>query len=223
MTAAAVALNLAFDPAQHRYTAGARQLASVTNILRATKFYEISPFIRDDKYKQLGAAVHTACQLYDLGLSPAQPYHPDVEARLAHYRRFKADTGFQGKVWEVPLADVDRGHAGTLDILGLAPSGEIWLVDIKTGTVPLVGVAMQLAAYADLVQNGRVIPIARHPSLNLDTEWFEQWRRAPKIRRRSLNLTGDKYTLRSHDEARWTGDWRAALRVFSAWQEHGVV
>ncbi len=87
---------------------------------------------------------------------------------------------------------------------------------------------MQLAAYLDLLQNGRVIPIARHASLPLDTEWFEQWRRTPappcsvKIRRRSLNLTADKYTLRSHDEARWTGDWRAALRVFSAWQEHGI-
>lgn len=222
MTAAAVALNLAFDPAGHKYTAGARQLASVTTILRETKFYEVPEWIKDDKYKKLGAAVHTACQLYDLGLSPAQPYHPDVEARLQWYRRFKQDTGFQGKVWEVPLADVDRGHAGTLDILGTVPSGEIWLVDIKTGTVPVVGVSMQLAAYLDLLQNGRVIPIPRHASLPLDTEWFEQWRRAPKIRRRSLNLTAEKYTLRSHDDSRWTGDWRATLRVYNAWQEHGI-
>lgn len=225
MTAPIIAINsnLSFDEAKHEYRAGARVLPGVTTILRETKFYHVPAWINDPKYKQLGKAVHQACHLFDLGLSPAKPYHPDVASRLARYAQFKEDTGFRGMAWEVPLADVQRGYAGTMDTVGISGSGEIWEIDIKTGTVPIVGVSVQLAAYADLLATGRVIPVPRHASLPLDMEWFE-WARTQKtnIRKKSLNLTPEAYTLRSHDEPRYRAYWSAALTMYNAWQEHGL-
>lgn len=206
----------------HEYRAGSRKLHSVTTILREVGFY---PEYRgvDKKYRQLGSAVHAACQMYDMGIDPAAPYHPDVQARLNHYMRFKADTGFQGHCWEVALADEARNHAGTLDIIGTfnGDAGKLSIVDIKTGTVPLLGVATQLAAYLDLVRNGRVIQIERHPALPMDMKAFEIFRECGTFHRKSLQLTADDYTLRSHDEPRWSAMWRAGLTVFNTWQEHG--
>lgn len=216
---AAVAIPLSFVGGDiHEYRAGARKLHSVTTILRRLNWYPGYEGI-DPKYRKLGTAVHNACQLFDMGLEPGVPYHPEVQARLDHYARFKYDMGFQGRAWEIALADVEREHAGTMDILGVADK-EIWMVDIKTGTVPVKGVARQLAGYFDLLQNGRVIPIERHTPV--DWEWFEEARRALKfIKRKSLQLTADDYTLRSHDEHVWLGDWRSGLRVFHTWQESG--
>ena len=215
-------LHLSFDAPSHTYRHGSRILPGVTTILRTMLYY---PDYRnlEPRYRQLGKAVHDACHLYDLGLEPGAPYQEAVLARVQRFAQFEADTGFRGKVWEIPLADTQRGYAGTIDTIGVLPSGEIWLVDIKTGTVPVLGVSMQLAAYADLIVNGRVIPIPRPAVLPLSLEWFEQVRHSPGIKRRSLNLTAEAYTLRSHDEVRWTGDWRAAQRVFSNWKEFKLV
>lgn len=220
----AVAIPLSFVGGDvHEYRAGSRKLHSVTTILRDVGFY---PEYRgvDKKYRQLGSAVHHACQMYDMGIEPAAPYHPDVQARLNHYMRFKADTGFQGHCWEVALADPDRNHAGTLDIIGTfdkKPPYRLTIVDIKTGTVPMLGVATQLAAYMDLVRNGRIIPIERHPLMPLDVETFKVFAEKGTFQRKSLQLTADDYTLRSHDEPRWSAMWRAGLTVFNTWQEHG--
>lgn len=213
--------SLSFDAGKHEYRADSRVLPGVTTILREAKLYPDYRGVASN-YRQLGTAVHQACHLFDAGLAPAKPYHADVAARLARYGQFKQDTGFTGMAWEVPLADVQRGYAGTLDILGTVKNGELWEVDIKTGTVPVLGVSVQLAAYDDLRVTGRVIPVPRHPSLPLDIEWFE-WARTQKFRKKSLNLTADAYTLRSHDEPRYRAYWSAALTMYKVWQEHGLL
>lgn len=215
-------MNLSFNAKDHQYLAGNKRLSSVTEILRAVNYYP-SYAGTDPKYRQLGSAVHHACQMYDMGIQPAVPYHPDVQARLNHYARFKADTGFQGHCWEVALADPDRNHAGMLDIIGTfnKKTDVLFLVDIKTGTVPILGVATQLAAYLDLVRNGRIIPIERHPLMPLDVDTFKVFAEKGTFQRKSLQLTAEDYTLRSHDEHRWSAMWRAGLQVFNVWQEHG--
>lgn len=221
----AVSTNLSFTESGHEYRAGERRLSSVTTILREHNLYPSYAGV-DPRYRMLGSAVHSAAHLHDLGLLDEASLHPEVAARLARYLDFKRDTGFIPRVWELPLADPGRDVAGMFDMLGEC-GGEIWLLDLKTGTVPVVGVGTQLAGYFDLITNGgRVMLKAnkedpRMPSVDID--WFEQVRHSPKlIRRKSLGLTPEKYTLRSHDEPKWMRYWNAAVTLHNAWKEHGL-
>lgn len=217
----------------HLYRAGERRLTSVTSLLRNAKLYPTYDFLATSnkisdpgKYKSLGTAVHSACHLLDLGLLDEESLHPEVAQRMVYYKRFKYDTGYQPRVWELPLGDPDRDIAGMLDSMGECGE-EIWLPDIKTGTVPIVGVGTQLAGYFDLVTNRGQVMLktlgedSRVPPTDL--EWFESVRRQVKrIRRVSVNLTTKAYTVRTHEELRWSRYWAAAVVLHAAWKEHGL-
>jgi hypothetical protein len=227
MIANAISTAMTFEESTHAYKVGDRKLTSVTTILRETHLYPDYATVTDPKYRHLGSAVHSACHLYDLGLLDEDSLHPDVAGRLAQYKRFLEDTGFVPRVWELPLCDPARDVAGMFDILGKAGDDEIWLLDTKTGTVPVVGVAVQLAGYFDLIANGgRVMQktVPEDPRMPpVDFGWFETARRQPKrIRRKSLGLTLENYTLRSHDEPKWSRYWNAAVTLHAAWKENGL-
>ncbi len=220
-------MNLSFEELTHTYKADGRVQNGVTSILEATRFYKKPPEWRNDpKYRDLGKAVHAGVYILEGGLMDrlTEPLHEDTRSRVMPYLEFKRLTGFVVKVYEVALCDPTRNFAGTLDLMGVEADGLPTLVDIKTGTVPIRGVSMQLAGYLDLARTGHIIPVSRTLGPALDWEWFEKVRRdmSTRIRRKSLNLTPGKYTLRSHDETRWSGDWAAALRTYNNWQEEGV-
>lgn len=211
--------DLRFDSIDHAYWHGARRLASVTEILSAVGLTKNLDFLQlDDSYRHKGAAVHSACRLVDEGRLDAEGTHADILPYAEAYAAFKRDTGFVGHAWEVPMADVKLGIAGTLDALGEA-GGQTWLLDFKTGTCPPT-VGAQLAGYEHLLTNGEVI----------GEDEFGIMKRTPDapgwylpLHRKSLNLVGTKYVLKSHDEPRWPTIWRAAVTLYNARKEYGLL
>jgi hypothetical protein len=217
---------LSFDVEKHKYFYGDRQLASVTKILEAVGLLKSGPWFNDPSHRQRGTAVHLACSLIDAGEYDEAGTHPLILPYARQYAAFRADTGFRGMQWEASFAHLDLGFAGTLDVAGLERDRELWLVDIKTGQMPLAAsVAPQLAGYEDLVCNGWTIP---RPDSDRNS-WLIEYRRANpkvKIRRKCLCLPGGdapKGVLRSFDEPRWIAVWRSAVTIYNIRKEHGLL
>jgi len=151
-----------FDPIEHRYTLGGMVLPSVTQILGPIKpdFSMVSADVLERK-RQLGQAVHQACELDDEGDLDEGETDPLVLAYLQGWRKFRADTGALVLENERQLYHPALAYAGTLD-RAVSVEGATWLVDLKTAypnPVPAFGV--QLAGYDLLRQahGARQVPI----------------------------------------------------------------
>lgn len=137
-----------FDPIEHRYTLGTRRLPSVTQILAPIKpdFSMVSADVLERK-RELGKAVHLACELDDLGELDDAETDELVLAYVNGWRKFLADTGAVVLENERQLFHPTLLYAGTLDrVVGV--DGGRWLIDLKTvypEPVPSFGV--QLAGY----------------------------------------------------------------------------
>jgi hypothetical protein len=148
---------LRFDPIQHRYWTGPRELLAVTQVLLTAGVIDslwFTPAARDR-----GARVHAALEQLErhelYTIDPA--YEPYVEG----YRQFLHDAR---PVWhgiETPVADLALGYAGRPDRWGTL-QGDPVVVEIKTGTVPSWA-SLQLVAYARLALDGQ--PVVRRRRL----------------------------------------------------------
>lgn len=208
-------MTLSFDPETHEYRHGERRLASVTGILREVGLYDAHRFSKPQD-RQRGEAVHLACRLIDAGTYDPASTHELIRPFAEQYQRFLDSTGFRALAWEVPMADVDLGVAGTWDTLGIGNVDELWLVDVKSGTVPnLVGV--QLAGYEMLIRRGKLI------CPDPDIQKVIEDSRNLHIRRKSLNLATNngRERLRSHDERTWDQVWQAAVTIYNTKLKYG--
>lgn len=205
--------SLAFDPIKHEYTDGTRKLVSVTEVLRVVGYAEdYSRYA--EKYRQRGQAVHRACALADADRLDLETTHTEIVPFVKQYLNFKHDTGFVGLTWEFGMVDQEQGVAGTADVLGRNPDGDLWLVDLKSGTIPKC-VGVQLAGYLELGKKGKLIE---------DNPVLDKLLKTEKIIPKSLNLPTDgKYSLRSHPEPRHVVRWRAAVTVYHAREEFGTL
>jgi hypothetical protein len=140
-----------FDPEEHRYFLGRRELPSVTTILDVAFPWE-GP--ADDFYRNRGTAVHLACELDDLGDLDEATLDPTLRPYLEAWRAFRKRTGFvpDPDGIERRLYHPGKGieYAGTIDRIGLLPSGRRIIIDIKTGS-RYPWHRLQLAAYVNLV------------------------------------------------------------------------
>jgi hypothetical protein len=136
---------LRFDPVQHRYWIGPRELIAVTAVLDHAGLVDRTWY--DDASRTRGVAVHHAAEACDrgepqIGDGPIAPY-------VSAYADFLRDAR---PVWhgiESPVADPTLGYAGTVDRFGTL-HGDPVVVDLKTGAVP-PWAPLQLAAYARLL------------------------------------------------------------------------
>jgi hypothetical protein len=136
---------LRFDPIQHRYWTGPRELLAVTQVLLTAGVIDclwFTPAARDR-----GARVHAALEQ----LERHEPYTIDAayEPYLEGYRLFLNDAR---PVWhgiETPVADLALGYAGRPDRWGTL-HGDPVVVEIKTGAIP-PWAPLQLVAYARLL------------------------------------------------------------------------
>jgi hypothetical protein len=132
-------------------------------------------------------------------------------------------TGFKGRVWELALADPKAGFAGTLDVIGEA-RGELWMIDLKSGSTLPKAVGVQVAAYDSLVSgNGHVINMDLDPETR---EWFMEARRQKtRLKRKSLQLEAKPGpgTLRSWDSPKYIAWWNGALSVYWGRKECGML
>jgi hypothetical protein len=224
-------VSTSFDAGPHVYRDGNQELISVTRVLSAVGVVKDLDFLNlDPIYRDRGDAVHQILGLIDRENDyDEEGTHESLRSYAAQIIRWKADTGFQGRVWELPMVNRRMKIAGTLDVGGDARD-EIWIVDGKTGSLQECGVACQVAAYEDLLLRGEVIDMVRSgdgewEKVDYDREWIAYVRQHPeKIRRKSLNLKANSpYTMRSHDEVSWPGRWRAAVTVYHMLNEYNLL
>jgi hypothetical protein len=102
-----------------------------------------------DAAGDLGKRVHDAASE---GKTLDQVGH-DVAPFLIQYRSFLADTGLDILLTERQVWSLKYGYAGTFDMIGRFPNGQLWLIDLKTGKGTYTEHALQLEAYgrADFV------------------------------------------------------------------------
>ena len=138
---------LSFDPVAHRYWDGATELPSVTTILKEMKLTPWYP--RTDGAKEamaFGTRVHLATQKHDEGGLVDLRADDDVMPYLSAWTDFLAAYG--GTITDCELKIMSRSlhYAGTLDRIISHDSGEVTILDIKTGS-PSSWHKLQLAAY----------------------------------------------------------------------------
>ena len=146
---------LTFDEPTHTYRWNGVIVPSVTTIIKPlTSFDGIPPDVLERK-RQIGVAVHYACELIDQNRLDASSVAPEIAGYLVAYREFLAA---KKPEWALIESRVYHpiGFAGTLDCAGEMDGGPA-LLDRKTGPEsPAIGV--QLAAYlkaANLPPNTR--------------------------------------------------------------------
>lgn len=222
---------LSFDPIEHKYRDGSRRLFSTTEILRAVGLYSDYSFA-DAVHKYRGHAVHIGCSMIDAGGDPQLQRYPTEQLRKdieegywVAFRRFKARTGFQGRIYECPFADPVSGFGGTFDVIGEC-GDELWMPDLKSGVLPEL-VPVQLASYADLIQRGKPIN-PDHPGLPWLMEAVKSGR---PIKRKAVRLEKDgtdtlfSQTSKgiSYDDPMWASAWRSALNCFILRSNYGLL
>ena len=137
--------SLRFDPVQHRYWMGTRELLAVTHVLQTAGVVDATWFTAASRER--GALIHRWVEALDRGEEIAA-LEASVAPYLEAYRRFIHDVRPLWHGVEQPVADLALGYAGTLDRWGTL-QGEPVVVDLKTGTVP-PWAPLQLVAYARL-------------------------------------------------------------------------
>ena len=224
---------LQFHEGRHEYTVDGRRQASVTEILRAVGVYDSYAFA-EPHHKYRGTAVHAGAAIIDMGgrpqLAPVpkhlQPVADDIVNRYwPAFERFKAATGWQGRVWECPFIDPLRSYAGCFDSVG-EMGGEYWLLDVKSGTLPEM-VPVQLAMYWLLATKGQAVD-EQHPGL----EWLRAIiQSGAPVRRMALRLekTG-KYTVSTqttkgedYSAAKWLHVASSVLNVYAVKASYGLI
>ena len=140
---------LRFEPGEHRYFLGQRELASVTTILNAVFPFEYT----DQEALDRGTRVHKACEFDDLDdLDEASVYEKDWPY-LEAWRAFRKQTGF---IPDPEGIECQRYHpslfyAGTIDRIGrIGPRR--FVIDLKTGGKH-PRYKLQVAGYANLLAN----------------------------------------------------------------------
>lgn len=180
-----------FDPNGHRYlTKDGRSLISVTQAMGifTEKVYRFIPREILKAAADRGTAVHLATEYEDqdnLDLDSCLPeWIPYIEA----YKKFRAEIKAEILFTEQRLVHPKLFYAGAVDRV-LEIDGDYWIVDLKTTGELYEHVGIQLAAYAELLNQNLEKPV--------------------KLRRAALQLKNDgSYVFREHTKA---DDWSAFL------------
>lgn len=135
---------MVFDEAQHRYTLDGRELISVTTALTEAGMVDKSRWTEDARLR--GQYVHQCIALEAEGALGESSVDPVVQPYFEAFRKFQRETSVTLEIVERLVCDPMLGYAGTLDAIGLWPSGERSLFDWKSGSFP-PSAAPQTAAY----------------------------------------------------------------------------
>lgn len=160
-------MDLQFEPESHTYRLGGRVVPSVTQLLKPIgPDFSMIPADVLERKRQLGTAVHLACELDDdddldeAGLD--QVLLPYVQA----WRKFKAETGAVVLVNEKQLGHDVLRYAGTVDRV-VNVGAERWLVDLKTSADPHASYGVQLAGYEELLRHSARMQVEARATVHL--------------------------------------------------------
>lgn len=143
------AADITFEPEEHTYWLGLERVPSVSEILRPlteTYLAAIPEAVLNWK-RDLGIAVHKACELLDLGTLDEESLDERIVPYLEGYKAFRVDFQPQWNAIEQIVFDDVRRYAGTMDRAGELTTGPA-IVDIKTSLQVQPSAAVQLWAYA---------------------------------------------------------------------------
>lgn len=148
---------LLFEPDTHTYSINGVLVPGVTSLLQPLqRAYRFVPEDVMERARQIGTAVHLACELDDKGTLDEEALDPIIKPYLDAWRSFcKAS----GAVWyeiEQKVYHVGHRYAGTLDRFGMV-HGEPTYVDIKTTAVLSPATGVQLAGYKLAASNAASI------------------------------------------------------------------
>lgn len=122
--------------------------------------------------RELGTAIHAACQAWEEGKDPSPLLPEGMESTLAAYQ--DAITSARLRVVTVEQAAVQDSLqvAGTMDAVYTTPGGTSVVADIKTGNVEIDPgkIAMQMAVYAHSVWWDRHTRLRSAPTVPIDQQ-----------------------------------------------------
>ncbi len=162
---------LQFDAPTHHYTMDGVRIPSVTQVL--APLYTFAGISRDvlNAKAALGTAVHRACELLDkddldeesdAGRAALEP----IAGYLNGYKKFKSEKRLVIVANEQRLFHPVHRYAGQID-RSYAMEGHVWDVDLKSTVAISPIVAVQTAAYTEMLRaNGRT-QTARRGALQL--------------------------------------------------------
>lgn len=191
------------------YRVRGERVPSVTEVLELSGLSDIGRLIElvgqstIDDAAHRGSMVHSFCELADLDDQfDLEGVPPHYRGYVASYLAYKAESGFEPIEIERTVVSSNYGFAGTLDRLGLLPTGEVVLLDLKTPATASPIWAYQTAGYQLAAEDMGIAVVNRRGALQLQRNGKYKWHAHPR--------PGDLH------------DFIAALRVAHIRLAHGL-
>ena len=167
---------LQFDEASHTYSLDGRKLPAVSEVIRpiSPDFTAIPPTVLERK-RELGVAVHYACELYDS--NELGDFDDEIRPYLDAWTDFLDQFNAEVVASEQRLHHPSLMYAGTLDRV-LRVDGQVWLVDIKTSATAYPSYGAQLAGYALMLESAGT-QVDRRATVHLQANgkyWMQEFR-----------------------------------------------
>lgn len=169
---------LTFDEAAHAYALDGSPVPGVTSVLARLSDYGHVPANILAEAAARGRAVHEAIELDIAADLDESALHPEIAARLAHWRTFARALRFKPLASELRVVSRRYGYAGTLDLYGEL-AGVPCVVDIKATAIIPSTVGLQTAAYAQALKETLRCGPVRRGVLHLQRE---RWQYVPATR-----------------------------------------
>lgn len=142
------------NPDTHIYRVKGNIVPGITELLRGSGILKGAVHGSDEALWR-GKIIHKALEYLNKGTLNFETVDESVLPYLTAYQKFRSDTGFTPKSWEISLYNPILKYCGTYDVEGLCGE-ERWLIDTKTGLVDRnmgAWVGIQTAAQCLLLPN----------------------------------------------------------------------
>lgn len=165
---------LTFDAETHRYYWMGKHVPNVTSILHLIIDLSKIKFDVLEAARLEGNDMHRMVEL-EVGGDLDEAALPEwLRPRLAAFRRFRSETGFDPSLSEHRVYHRKHGYAGTLDLVGRmrVPAGRTTahqpvLIDLKRSFAAGRAIGLQTAAYANALMSEGWDPIHHRVALRL--------------------------------------------------------
>ena len=141
--------DMVFDEVAHAYFLDGKQLPSVTQLLKLVVSFDNIPEDVLEHKRQIGVAVHKACELLDEDDLDEDSLSPSLIKYVDAYKLFKRQNKVEILLNEQKMCHKTLGYAGTVDRVGIINNdSKRTIIDLKTSASLSDWVGLQLAGYS---------------------------------------------------------------------------